>query len=83
MPYEEVPEEFNRVLCDFLLHDAPRRTSHLTIAPAEHGIQQRLAEAQPQRFSSVRQAAHRARNRGRMSSSSRSGSPAATCFPLR
>ncbi len=24
MPYEEVPEEFNRVLCDFLLHDAPR-----------------------------------------------------------
>jgi len=24
MPYEEVPEEFNRVLCDFLLHGAPR-----------------------------------------------------------
>jgi pimeloyl-ACP methyl ester carboxylesterase len=24
MPYEEVPEEFNRVLCDFLLHNAPR-----------------------------------------------------------
>jgi hypothetical protein len=24
MPYEEVPEEFNRVLCDFLLQDAPR-----------------------------------------------------------
>ncbi|HSY11777.1 MAG TPA: alpha/beta fold hydrolase [Verrucomicrobiae bacterium] len=24
MPYEEVPEEFNRVVCDFLLHDAPR-----------------------------------------------------------
>ena len=24
MPYEEVPEEFNRVLCDFLLYDAPR-----------------------------------------------------------
>jgi pimeloyl-ACP methyl ester carboxylesterase len=24
MPYEEVPDEFNRVLCDFLLHDAPR-----------------------------------------------------------
>jgi len=24
MPYEEVPEEFNRVLCDFLLHHAPR-----------------------------------------------------------
>lgn len=24
MPYEEVPEEFNQVLCDFLLHDAPR-----------------------------------------------------------
>lgn len=24
LPYEEVPEEFNRVLCDFLLHDAPR-----------------------------------------------------------
>ncbi len=23
MPYEEVPEEFNRVLCDFLLHHAP------------------------------------------------------------
>ena len=24
MPYEEVPDEFNRVLCDFLLHDASR-----------------------------------------------------------
>jgi pimeloyl-ACP methyl ester carboxylesterase len=24
MPYEEVPEEFDRVLCDFLLRDAPR-----------------------------------------------------------
>ena len=24
MPYEEVPDEFNRVLGDFLLHDAPR-----------------------------------------------------------
>jgi 4,5:9,10-diseco-3-hydroxy-5,9,17-trioxoandrosta-1(10),2-diene-4-oate hydrolase len=24
MPYEEVPDEFNRVLCDFLLQDAPR-----------------------------------------------------------
>jgi pimeloyl-ACP methyl ester carboxylesterase len=24
MPYEEVPDEFNRVLCDFLLHHAPR-----------------------------------------------------------
>ncbi len=24
LPYEEVPDEFNRVLCDFLLHDAPR-----------------------------------------------------------
>ncbi len=24
MPYEEVPDEFNRVLCDFLLHDVPR-----------------------------------------------------------
>ncbi len=24
MPYEEVPDEFNRVVCDFLLHDAPR-----------------------------------------------------------
>jgi pimeloyl-ACP methyl ester carboxylesterase len=24
MPYEEVPDEFNRVLRDFLLHDAPR-----------------------------------------------------------
>jgi pimeloyl-ACP methyl ester carboxylesterase len=24
LPYEEVPEEFNRVLCDFLLRDAPR-----------------------------------------------------------
>jgi pimeloyl-ACP methyl ester carboxylesterase len=24
MPYEEVPDEFNRVLCDFLLYDAPR-----------------------------------------------------------
>ncbi|MGO9302591.1 MAG: alpha/beta fold hydrolase [Candidatus Korobacteraceae bacterium] len=24
MPYEEVPDEFNRVVCDFLLQDAPR-----------------------------------------------------------
>ncbi len=24
LPYEEVPEEFNRVLCDFLLQNAPR-----------------------------------------------------------
>jgi pimeloyl-ACP methyl ester carboxylesterase len=24
VPYEEVPDEFNRVLCDFLLHDKPR-----------------------------------------------------------
>ncbi|HUI82897.1 MAG TPA: alpha/beta fold hydrolase [Candidatus Binatia bacterium] len=23
LPYEEVPQEFNRVLCDFLLHDTP------------------------------------------------------------
>jgi len=29
MPYEEVPEEFNRVLCDFLLHDAPRTALEL------------------------------------------------------
>jgi pimeloyl-ACP methyl ester carboxylesterase len=24
VPYEEVPDEFNRVICDFLLHDSPR-----------------------------------------------------------
>jgi pimeloyl-ACP methyl ester carboxylesterase len=24
LPYEEVPDEFNRVLCDFLLHNTPR-----------------------------------------------------------
>jgi pimeloyl-ACP methyl ester carboxylesterase len=24
VPYEEMPEEFNRVICDFLLHDTPR-----------------------------------------------------------
>ena len=24
LPYEEVPEEFNRAVCDFLLHDTPR-----------------------------------------------------------
>ncbi len=24
VPYEEVPDEFNRVICDFLLHDTPR-----------------------------------------------------------
>ena len=23
LPYEEVPEEFNRVVCDFLLHHSP------------------------------------------------------------
>ncbi len=43
MPYEEVPEEFNRVLCDFLLRDAPRTPFEiaadeppaLTVPPAE------------------------------------------------
>jgi len=24
LPYEEVPDEFNRILCDFLLHDTPQ-----------------------------------------------------------
>ena len=24
LPYEEVPEEFNRILCDFLLHETPQ-----------------------------------------------------------
>jgi pimeloyl-ACP methyl ester carboxylesterase len=24
LPYEEVPEEFDRIVCDFLLHDTPR-----------------------------------------------------------
>ncbi len=24
VPYEEVPDEFNRLICDFLLHDTPR-----------------------------------------------------------
>ena len=24
LPYEEVPEDFNRILCDFLLHDIPQ-----------------------------------------------------------
>jgi pimeloyl-ACP methyl ester carboxylesterase len=31
MPYEEVPEEFNRVLCDFLLHDAPRTPFEIAV----------------------------------------------------
>ena len=34
MPYEEVPEEFNRVLCDFLLHDAPRTSLEIAAEAA-------------------------------------------------
>jgi len=49
MPYEEVPEEFNRVLCDFLLHDAPRTPFEiaadappaLPAVPAEHASRTR------------------------------------------
>lgn len=50
MPYEEVPEEFNRVLCDFLLHDAPRTPFEIaadaepplpTLTPAEHPARNR------------------------------------------
>jgi pimeloyl-ACP methyl ester carboxylesterase len=49
MPYEEIPEEFNRVLCDFLLHDAPRtpfdiaadEPPALTVQPTEHGVRHR------------------------------------------
>jgi len=33
LPYEEVPDEFNRILCDFLLHDTPR--TPLEIAAVE------------------------------------------------
>src|SRR5271165_2948685 len=33
LPYEEVPGEFNRILCDFLLHDTPR--TPLEIAAVE------------------------------------------------
>jgi pimeloyl-ACP methyl ester carboxylesterase len=49
MPYEEVPEEFNRVLCDFLLHDAPRTAFEIAadgapalhLPEAEHGARSR------------------------------------------
>jgi pimeloyl-ACP methyl ester carboxylesterase len=49
MPYEEVPEEFNRVLCDFLLHDAPRTAFEiaadeppaLQMPPSEEGTRTR------------------------------------------
>jgi pimeloyl-ACP methyl ester carboxylesterase len=49
MPYEEVPDEFNRVLCDFLLHDAPRTPFEiaadappaLPVQPSEHGVRTR------------------------------------------
>ena len=44
MPYEEVPEEFNRVLCDFLLHDAPRTPFEIA---AEAAPPFRMSEAGP------------------------------------
>ncbi len=37
MPYEEVPEEFNRVLCDFLLDNTPRTALEIA-ADAEPSI---------------------------------------------
>jgi len=43
MPYEEVPEEFNRVLCDFLLHDSPR-TAFEIAADAAPGLRTPAAE---------------------------------------
>ncbi len=33
VPYEEVPDEFNRVICDFLLHDTPRTPLEAASAP--------------------------------------------------
>ncbi len=49
MPYEEVPDEFNRVLCDFLLHDAPRTPFQIAadtpppvrITPVESAVRNR------------------------------------------
>jgi pimeloyl-ACP methyl ester carboxylesterase len=48
MPYEELPEEFNRVLCDFLLHDAPRTPFEIAAdappplrTPIDHGSRSR------------------------------------------
>jgi pimeloyl-ACP methyl ester carboxylesterase len=51
MPYEEVPHEFNTVLCDFLLHNVPR--TQLEIAAderqattaAEHAASPRVSTA--------------------------------------
>ena len=51
MPYEEVPDEFNRVLCDFLLQDAPRTPFQIAadaqppvrVSPSEDGARGRRA----------------------------------------
>ncbi len=32
LPYEEVPDEFNRVVCDFLLHDTPRTPLEIAVS---------------------------------------------------
>ena len=42
VPYEEVPEEFNRVICDFLLHDIPPTPLE---APAASGIRSQIHPA--------------------------------------
>ena len=44
MPYEEVPDEFNRVLCDFLLHDAPRTPFEIAADAAPAYPQQRTGD---------------------------------------
>jgi len=33
LPYEEVPDEFNRILCDFLLHDKPPTPFAMAASP--------------------------------------------------
>ena len=46
VPYEEVPGEFNRVICDFLLHDTPR-TSLETVPASSRSAQISSVTARP------------------------------------
>ena len=42
MPYEEVPDEFNRIVLDFLLRDAPSTPLH---GPAQASVPQVTTES--------------------------------------
>jgi hypothetical protein len=43
LPYEEVPDEFNRIVCDFLLHDTPQ--TPLEIAASQQASRPASAHA--------------------------------------